>query len=133
MLLILSIAYALLLLSVDICAFQSSAPSLVVVRITNSSTDGNGRIAMAPDEQAVGGVDLYNDDGEEIDDVQIDVENIKDIQDEDDIDASAGGKDESAGEENNNPKHLIECSTSIMLPFSEQVAFEAFSDLTRQP
>ena len=83
------------------------------------------------DEQELGGVDLYNDDGEEIDDVQIDVENIKDMQD--DIDASSGGKDESAGEENNNPKHLIECSTSIMLPFSENVAFEAFSDLTRQP
>jgi hypothetical protein len=30
-------------------------------------------------------------------------------------------------------KNLIECSASILLPFSEDVAFDAFSDLTRQP
>ena len=29
--------------------------------------------------------------------------------------------------------NLIECSASILLPFSEEVAFDAFSDLTRQP
>mmetsp|Transcript_12953 Transcript_12953/g.26353 ORF Transcript_12953/g.26353 Transcript_12953/m.26353 type:complete len:306 (+) Transcript_12953:137-1054(+) len=32
-----------------------------------------------------------------------------------------------------NPKRLIECSAKITLPFSAEVAFEAFSDLTRQP
>jgi hypothetical protein len=30
-------------------------------------------------------------------------------------------------------KNLIECSASVILPFSEDVAFDAFSDLTRQP
>lgn len=32
-----------------------------------------------------------------------------------------------------NEKNLIECSASVVLPFSEDVAFDAFSDLTRQP
>lgn len=32
-----------------------------------------------------------------------------------------------------NNKKRIECSASIMLPFSADVAFSAFSDLTRQP
>ena len=30
-------------------------------------------------------------------------------------------------------KNLIECSASVILPFPEDVAFDAFSDLTRQP
>ena len=33
----------------------------------------------------------------------------------------------------NTGKNLIECSASVVLPFSEDVAFDAFSDLTRQP
>ena len=38
-------------------------------------------------------------------------------------------------EDTNNLKKnkLIECSASILLPFSEEVAFDYFSDLTRQP
>lgn len=52
------------------------------------------------------------------------------------------GNTEIASEENEqdeeeedviNPKRLIECSAKISLPFSAEVAFEAFSDLTRQP
>ena len=30
-------------------------------------------------------------------------------------------------------KKLIECTATITLPFSETIAFDAFSDLTRQP
>ena len=30
-------------------------------------------------------------------------------------------------------KRLIECSAAIVLPFSSEVAFDAFSDLSRQP
>ena len=30
-------------------------------------------------------------------------------------------------------KKLIECNASLLLPFSADVAFDAFSDLTRQP
>jgi len=36
-------------------------------------------------------------------------------------------------EEEEDTKKLIECSASILLPFSEEVAFDYFSDLTRQP
>lgn len=32
-----------------------------------------------------------------------------------------------------NAKKLIECNASIVLPFGADVAFDAFSDLTRQP
>ena len=39
----------------------------------------------------------------------------------------------SDGAEIINNKKRIECSASIMLPFSADVAFTAFSDLTRQP
>ena len=35
--------------------------------------------------------------------------------------------------EEEDTKKLIECSASILLPFSEEVAFDYFSDLTRQP
>ena len=78
-------------------------------------------------------VDLYDETGAEVD-VGIDLEDI-----EGEIDAYYAENDAlevdndqtSSGEANK--KRLIECSASIMLPFSEDVAFDAFSDLTRQP
>ncbi|KAL7531859.1 hypothetical protein ACHAXR_007304 [Thalassiosira sp. AJA248-18] len=83
-------------------------------------------------------VELYNDNGEEVLDIEIDLENI-----EDDIDEfyslGVGGKqevkDDNDDEEDDvkSKKKLIECSASIALPFSEDVAFDAFADLTRQP
>ena len=42
--------------------------------------------------------------------------------------------EEEEEEDTNKKKNkLIECSASILLPFSEEVAFDYFSDLTRQP
>lgn len=43
------------------------------------------------------------------------------------------GETSDGGAEIINNKKRIECSASIMLPFSADVAFTAFSDLTRQP
>lgn len=45
-----------------------------------------------------------------------------------DVDA-VGGAEESAKVS----KKLIECHASLLLPFPADVAFDAFSDLTRQP
>lgn len=56
-------------------------------------------------------IELYHDNGKEIDNVQIDAEDPS----------------------NENTKKLIECHASVLLPFSADVAFDAFSDLTRQP
>ena len=83
-------------------------------------------------------IDLYNENGEEITQ-QLDLQTI-----EDDIElyysAPDGIMEEAQQKGRNeeettttNDKKLIECSASIMLPFSEEVAFDAFSDLTRQP
>ena len=83
------------------------------------------QIAMKVDQ-----VEIYNDDGEEVD-IQIDLENMED----DDINeyySSEGGTEEDKDDKSRS-KNLIECSASIMLPFPEDVAFDAFSDLTRQP
>ena len=48
---------------------------------------------------------------------------------DDDIDAEVST--DSIGEPR--PQRLVECSAAIVLPFSKDVAFEAFSDLSRQP
>ena len=63
----------------------------------------------------------------------INLENI-----EDDIEQYYSGDTDTSTEDDNNDnsqkkKRLIECSARIMLPFPEDVAFDAFSDLTRQP
>ena len=50
-----------------------------------------------------------------------------------DINYTSEEEDEADDEELINNKKRIECSASIMLPFSADVAFSAFSDLTRQP
>lgn len=71
-------------------------------------------------------VDIYNEKGEEIDI-------------EDDIPLSDNeiemtyATDEIEEDTLNNKRKKIDCSASIMLPFSADVAFTAFSDLTRQP
>ena len=80
-------------------------------------------------------IDIYNDNGEEIEDIQYDFENIKDDINEYDYSQDVVGVVEEEEQEVTSvkKKKLIECSASIMLPFSEDVAFDAFSDLTRQP
>jgi len=42
-------------------------------------------------------------------------------------------EEEEEDTDNSKKNKLIECSASILLPFSEEVAFDYFSDLTRQP
>ena len=78
-------------------------------------------------------IDIYNDNGEEIEDIQYDFENIKDDINEYDYSQDVVGVEEEQEVTSARKKKLIECSASIMLPFSEDVAFDAFSDLTRQP
>ena len=78
-------------------------------------------------------IDIYNDNGEEIEDIQYDFENIKDDINEYDYSQDVVGVEEEQEVTLARKKKLIECSASIMLPFSEDVAFDAFSDLTRQP
>ena len=94
-------------------------------------------------------IDLYNDNenGEEIiDNVDVDVAQLIDLENlEDDIEQFySGDMNTTDNDDNNNgngnnsqgkkkKKKLIECSASIMLPFAEDVAFDAFADLTRQP
>ena len=41
--------------------------------------------------------------------------------------------EEEEDTDNSKKNKVIECSASILLPFSEEVAFDNFSDLTRQP
>ena len=95
-------------------------------------------------------IDLYNDNenGEEIiDNVVVDVAQLIDLENlEDDIEQFYSGDNTATDNDDNNndngngnnsqgkkKKKLIECSASIMLPFAEDVAFDAFADLTRQP
>lgn len=87
-------------------------------------------------------VDVYGEDGEEIDDYLR--SSLDDI--EEDINEYYASRDGGAGSDDgggdlgsgnvgrdSSSKRLIVCSASIMLPFSEEIAFDAFSDLTRQP
>jgi len=147
--LVLSIAYALSAAS-TICAFQTVPPSLLVSVANSYSLAGDHesiipsrkRIPMlfesrtSENEQIITAVevDIYNDNGEEVD-VRIDWENIE--EDINEYYSKDGEREEQAKEEEKKDgksnKKLIECSASILLPFSEDVAFDAFSDLTRQP
>ena len=72
-------------------------------------------------------IELYNENGEEISNVQLDTLDINDIDKK--LIAEADGVQNMA----DNVKKLIECNASILLPFGADVAFDAFSDLTRQP
>lgn len=131
-LLLLSGAYALSAESA--WAFQSgTAKSVGSLRPPESSC---GKPAptrnhmLVSDERISMDVDLYDDDGEEID-VRTDSEKAEDDANEH---YSSGGDIEKAKHDKIRLKRrLIECSASIVLPFSEDVAFDAFSDLTRQP
>ena len=49
----------------------------------------------------------------------------------DDTDAGGGGDDDD--DDDATRKRLVVCKADIVLPFSEDLAFEYFSDLTRQP
>ena len=67
--------------------------------------------------------DFMQHDGEKIDEA---------IKDEGELMSFDDGVDDTTVEDGSSKK-LIECQASITLPFSAEVAFDAFSDLTRQP
>mmetsp|Transcript_14682 Transcript_14682/g.35382 ORF Transcript_14682/g.35382 Transcript_14682/m.35382 type:complete len:299 (+) Transcript_14682:165-1061(+) len=138
------IAYVLYVAATT-CAFQLPSPAVVAVSpsITSESTSSRSavigsirsrrRLCMSfegGDTRTALEVDLYNDDGDEID-VEIDLEDIE--EDMNEYYSSADGGAGEVAKASENKKKLIECSATIMLPFSENVAFDAFSDLTRQP
>ena len=83
-------------------------------------------------------IDLYDSNNEEIpidftDFMQHDGEKIDEaIKDEGELMSFDDGVDDTTIEDGSSKK-LIECQASITLPFSAEVAFDAFSDLTRQP
>jgi uncharacterized membrane protein len=72
-------------------------------------------------------ISITQDDGQDLHDV-VSLNGLDVNYDEDDNEGEM-----SDGAEIINNKKRIECSASIMLPFSADVAFTAFSDLTRQP
>ena len=90
------------------------------------------RCNMVNDQITSREVDIYNKQGEELDikydislaENEIDINNYATNEIEEEVDDKKALK---------NNKKKIECSASIMLPFSADVAFTAFSDLTRQP
>ena len=98
----------------------------------------NDQIRLSPLE-----LSLPRQDYEELIDIDIplsfEIENIEEYHvvedEEDEEDATVIMDDEVVVVvgTTNTKKNLIECSASILLPFSEDVAFDAFSDLTRQP
>ena len=125
-------------------SFIAYAFQLPLLRIPtkhhDSSRQNSSKLAQRSSSKLVAeiDVDLYNENGEEITQ-QLDLQTI-----EEEIDEYYSVSDkimeeqqlQSRNEEDAttvNNKKLIECSASIMLPFSEEVAFDAFSDLTRQP
>ena len=76
-------------------------------------------------------IELYNDKGEEI---WTDSLSFETLNFQDDVgDSSLNGDEIGNGSSEENVKKLIECNASILLPFGADVAFDAFSDLTRQP
>jgi hypothetical protein len=83
-------------------------------------------------------IDLYNSNNEEVpidftDFMKHDGEKIDEaIKDEGELMSFDDGVDDTTVEDGSSKK-LIECQASITLPFSAEVAFDAFSDLTRQP
>jgi hypothetical protein len=68
------------------------------------------------------------DDGDG-DDAKYDVDG--DEEEEEDDDTDAGGDDDD--DDDGTRRRLVVCKADIVLPFSEDLAFEYFSDLTRQP
>ncbi|KAL7473720.1 hypothetical protein ACHAXS_014287 [Conticribra weissflogii] len=65
-------------------------------------------------------------------DANLTIANLNAMLENEDLDNEENDAD-VGGEDTINPKRLIQCSAKITLPFSAEVAFEAFSDLTRQP
>ena len=100
-------------------SFRSLPPvSTTVCRLVNDQTTSRD-------------IEVYNDQGMEFDmqdtspneNNEIAINYASDEIEEEEVDDKAL----------KNNKKKIECSASIMLPFSADVAFTAFSDLTRQP
>lgn len=71
-------------------------------------------------------IELFDENGEENNNVKLNAFNM------DLTDDSVSNEEADPGNEEN-AKKLIECNASILLPFSPHIAFDAFSDLTRQP
>ncbi len=97
----------------------------------NNNNNNNLKIRAVNDQISSIEVDIYNEQGEELDIIQ-DISSLS----ENEIDMNYATTDDEFEEEDDtlkNNKKKIECSASIMLPFSADVAFTAFSDLTRQP
>ena len=63
--------------------------------------------------------DAYDDDEEE--------------EEDDDTDPDSGGGGDNDDVDDGTRERLVVCKADIVLPFSEDLAFEYFSDLTRQP
>ena len=84
---------------------------------------------MINDRTTIHEIDIYNEAGEElnIDGITLNETNA--------IDTNYYAPEEVGDDSKSvrNDKKKIECSASIDLPFSAEVAFAAFSDLTRQP
>lgn len=82
---------------------------------------------MVDDRTTIREMDVYNEAGEEldIDDITLSETNA--------LDTNYYAPDEDFSKSVSTNKKKIECSASIDLPFSAEVAFDAFSDLTRQP
>ena len=70
-------------------------------------------------------------DGNDAKDGMYDDEEEEDDDDDTDTDAGGGGDDDD--DDDATRKRLVVCKADIVLPFSEDLAFEYFSDLTRQP
>ena len=137
--------YSISIYILSTSSFIAYAFQLPLLRIPTKNHDSlyrqnSSKLAQRSSSKLVAeiDVDLYNENGEEITQ-QLDLQTI-----EEEIDEYYSVSDkimeeqqlQSRNEEDAttvNNKKLIECSASIMLPFSEEVAFDAFSDLTRQP
>ena len=74
-------------------------------------------------------IELYNENGEEIQPGDMELNELNLYGD----DTESFNVDEGDTNNNADAKKLIECNASILLPFTAEVAFDAFSDLTRQP
>jgi len=87
---------------------------------------------LVNDQTASREIEVYNDQG-----MEFDMQDISPNENNEKIAinyASDEIEEEEVDDESlKNNKNKIECSASIMLPFSADVAFTAFSDLTRQP
>ena len=125
--------YSISIYKLSTSSFIAYAFQLPLLRIPTKHHDSlyrqnSSKLAQRSSSKLVAeiDVDLYNENGEEITQ-QLDLQTI-----EEEIDEYYSASDGEDATTINNKK-LIECSASIILPFSEEVAFDAFSDLTRQP